>query len=63
MTTESILEQPDPGDNVITTIDLDIQKAAEASLVAHRGPNSRAAIVVMDVHTGDVLVMVSSPAI
>jgi penicillin-binding protein 2 len=61
----SVLEQPEIGRNVVTTIDLDIQKAAEASLVAHQGANPppRAAIVVMDVRTGDVLTMVSSPAI
>jgi penicillin-binding protein 2 len=44
-------------------IDLDIQQAAERSLVAHQGANARAAVVVMDVRTGDVLAMVSSPAI
>jgi penicillin-binding protein 2 len=61
--TENVWSQPEPGDNVVLTIDLDIQEAAERSLVAHRGADARAAIVVMDVHTGDVLAMVSSPAI
>jgi penicillin-binding protein 2 len=60
---ENILEAPEPGRNVVLTIDLDIQRAAEASLVAHQGVNVRAAIVVMDVRSGDVLAMVSSPAI
>ena len=60
---ENILEAPEPGRNVVLTIDLDIQRAAEASLVAHQGVNARAAIVVMDVRSGDVLAMVSSPAI
>jgi penicillin-binding protein 2 len=60
---ENILEAPVPGRNVVLTIDLDIQRAAEASLVAHQGVNVRAAIVVMDVRSGDVLAMVSSPAI
>ena len=59
----TVLEQPEVGRNVLTTIDLDIQKAAEASLVAHRGANPCAAIVVMDVRSGDVLAMVSAPAI
>ncbi len=45
------------------TIDLDIQQAAERSLVQHQGADARAAIVVMDVRNGDVLAMVSSPAI
>ncbi len=60
---ENILEAPEPGRNVGLTIDLDIQRAAEASRVSHRGPESRAASVVMDVRSGDVLAMVSSPEI
>jgi penicillin-binding protein 2 len=60
---ETILDSPEPGENVVLTIDLDLQRAAEASLLSHQGPNARAAIVVMDVHSGDVLAMVSSPAI
>jgi len=59
----TVLEAPEVGRNVITTIDMDIQKAAEASLVAHQGATARAAIIVMDVRTGDVLTMVSSPEI
>jgi penicillin-binding protein 2 len=47
----------------VLTLDLDIQQAAERSLLAHQGPDARAAVVVMDVRTGDVLAMVSSPAI
>jgi penicillin-binding protein 2 len=61
--TENVWSQPEPGHNVVLTLDLDIQQAAERSLVAHRGADARAAIVVMDVRTGDVLAMVSSPAI
>jgi penicillin-binding protein 2 len=60
--TESVGSQAEPGDNVVLTIDLDIQQAAERSLLAHQGPDARAAIVVMDVRTGDVLALVSSPA-
>jgi penicillin-binding protein 2 len=60
---ENILEQPEPGHNLALTIDLDIQRAAEKSIADHQGANARAAAVVMDVHTGDVLAMVSSPAI
>jgi penicillin-binding protein 2 len=60
---ESILDAPEPGNNVVLTIDLGIQRAAERSLLVHQGPDARAAIVVMDVHSGDVLAMVSSPAI
>ncbi|HUC85267.1 MAG TPA: penicillin-binding transpeptidase domain-containing protein, partial [Candidatus Acidoferrales bacterium] len=60
---ENILEAPEPGYNVVLTIDLDIQRAAEESLLSHQGPDVRAAIVVMDVRSGDILAMVSSPAI
>ena len=31
--TENMWSQPEPGHNVVLTIDLDIQRAAEASLV------------------------------
>jgi penicillin-binding protein 2 len=61
--TENVWSRPEPGHNVVLTIDLDIQQAAERSLVAHQGTNTRGAIIVMDVHTGDVLALVSSPAI
>jgi penicillin-binding protein 2 len=61
--TKNVWSRPEPGDNVMLTIDLDIQQAAENSLVAHQGANVRGAVVVMDVQTGDVLAMVSSPAI
>ncbi len=61
--TESVWSQPEPGHNVVLTLDLDIQQAAERSLAAHQGADARAAVVVMDVRTGDVLAMVSSPAI
>ncbi len=54
---------PEPGNNVVLTIDLDIQRAAEESLLSHQGPDVCAAIVVMDPRTGNVLAMVSSPAI
>ena len=60
--TNNVWSQPEPGHNVVLTIDLDIQRAAENSLAAHQGADARAAIVVMDVRNGDVLAMVSSPA-
>jgi len=60
---ETILDPSQPGENVVLTIDLDIQRAAEESLLSHRGADAKAAIVVMDVRNGDVLAMVSSPAI
>jgi penicillin-binding protein 2 len=61
--TNNIPDAPEPGENVVLTIDLDIQRAAQESLADHRGADARGAIVVMDVRSGDVLAMVSSPAI
>lgn len=60
---ESIGSEPEPGRNVVLTIDLDIQRAAEKALADHQGADPRAAIIVMNVRTGDILAMVSSPAI
>ena len=60
---ETIWAAPAPGENVVLTIDLDLQRAAEASLLSQQGADARAAVVVMDVRSGDVLAMVSSPAI
>jgi len=59
---ENVWNQPEPGDNVVLTIDLDIQRAAEESFEAHQGADARGAVVVMDVRTGDVLALVSEPA-
>jgi penicillin-binding protein 2 len=59
---ENIGNQPEPGHNAVLTLDLDLQRAAENSLVAHRDADARAAVVVMDVRNGDVLAMASSPA-
>ncbi|MCD6050354.1 MAG: ftsI [Verrucomicrobia bacterium] len=54
---ENVWLSPKPGDDVILTIDAQIQKTAESSL----GMSSRGAIVVMDVRNGDVLAMASAP--
>ena len=59
---ENLWNQPEPGQNVVLTIDQELQQAAEQALMARRGAEARGAIVVMDVHTGDVLALVSSPA-
>ncbi len=61
--TENVDNEPEPGHNVVLTLDLDIQRAAEQSLVKHQGANARSAIIVMNCRTGDILAMVSSPAV
>ena len=60
---ENVENQPEPGQNVVLTLDLDLQRAAEASLAEHQRRRRRAAVVVMDVRNGDVLAMASSPTI
>ncbi len=60
---QNIENHPEPGDNAVLTVDLDIQRAAESALVTHQGKDVRAAVVVMDVRNGDVLAMASSPTI
>jgi len=45
-----------PGDNVYTTLDVDLQKLADSELDIYRG-----AIVVTEVKTGKILAMVSHP--
>lgn len=62
--TEHVWSEADPGSNVVLTVDMRIQEAAERAL--HRGPqgvNTAGAVVVMDVNTGDILAMVSSPTL
>lgn len=54
---------PEPGDNVITTIDLDLQKAAEDSLQETLSAYGRGgAAVALDVNSGEVLAMASYPS-
>jgi len=55
---EDVLARPKPGYNVVTSIDLEMQKICE-SLLAERV--KRGAMVVMDCRTGDVLAMASYP--
>ncbi|MGN6553425.1 MAG: penicillin-binding transpeptidase domain-containing protein, partial [Verrucomicrobiota bacterium] len=60
--TENVWSPAEPGKNVVLTIDLSIQQAAERALQTAAAPAPiRGAVVVMDVNTGDVLAMVSSP--
>ncbi len=50
-------EEPDPGAQVITTVDRRIQEAAERAMTGRSG-----AVIVMDPRNGDILAMTSSPA-
>jgi penicillin-binding protein 2 len=63
---EDVETQPQPGADVLLTIDLDLQRAAEQALATEiqkfPGNKINGAVVVMDVRNGDVLAMVSSPA-
>jgi penicillin-binding protein 2 len=59
--TENVWTPAEPGSNVVLTLDLHIQQAAEKALQSANGPTTRGAVVVLDVHSGDILAMVSSP--
>lgn len=58
---ETIWEPTIPGTNLVLTIDLDVQRAAETAL---RKSNAltRGAVVVMDVRSGDILALASNPS-
>ena len=56
--TEKVVLPPQPGHNVITTIDEDMQRLVEKTLAA---TCKRGAIVVLDPNTGDILAMASQP--
>jgi penicillin-binding protein 2 len=64
--TESIWSSAEPGSNVVLTIDLRIQQAAEEAFREQAGKvfaeATRGAIVVMDVRNGDILALASFPA-
>lgn len=58
---ENIWTPAEPGKNVILTIDLAIQQAAEAALQA-AGSGVRGAVVVLDPRNGDLLALASAPS-
>ena len=60
--TENVWSPAERGQNVVLTIDLRIQQAAEQALPVF-GPTTRGAVVVMDVLNGDILAMASSPTL
>jgi penicillin-binding protein 2 len=64
--TENVWNAAEPGQNVVLTLDAYIQQAAERALATapeKYGAPVRGAVVVMDVHSGDILAMVSSPTL
>lgn len=56
-------ENPVAGDDIILSIDIDLQKKAEETLIKHMrvNGNSRGAVIISDVNTGEILAMVSAP--
>jgi penicillin-binding protein 2 len=61
--TENVWSPAEAGSNVVLTIDLGLQQAAERALQRVFGPDTRGAAVVMDVQSGDILAMASSPTL
>ena len=61
--TENVWSPAAPGSNVVLTIDLHLQQAAEHALQSVFGADTRGAAVIMDVRTGDILAMASSPTL
>lgn len=55
---ETVLQPPVPGDNVITTLDVKLQRDCEAALATM---SKRGAMVFVDPNNGDVLAMASWP--
>lgn len=58
---ETIWAQADPGKNLILTLDLNLQAAAEKALQSAQ-PDIRGAIVIMDPNNGDILALASLPS-
>jgi penicillin-binding protein 2 len=58
--TDEWVERPTAGHTVVTTLDMDMQKICERNL---RERGVRGAFVVMDVKTGDIVAMASTPSI
>ena len=56
---DELQSKPKPGGTIVTTLNLEWQKAAEQSL--RDNTLGRGAFVMIDVHTGEVVVMASAP--
>jgi penicillin-binding protein 2 len=57
-TSEKLITPPEPGYNVVTTLDLRLQQMAEKALEAKA---KRGAVVIMDPNDGDILALASWP--
>src|SRR5439155_21099483 len=58
-TSEKLITPPEPGYNVVTTLDLHLQELAEKALAAKA---KRGAMVIIDQNNGDILALASWPA-
>ncbi|HWA27266.1 MAG TPA: penicillin-binding transpeptidase domain-containing protein [Lacunisphaera sp.] len=54
-------KMPVQGHNITTSLDIDLQQAAEAAMKDGEGKDRTGAAVVLDVRTGEVLALVSKP--
>lgn len=52
---------PEQGHNITTSLDIELQEAAEAAMKDSEGNDRTGAAVALDVRTGEVLVLVSKP--
>lgn len=59
---ENVWFPTEPGKNLVTTIDLPLQKAAEDALYHRVGPDVAGAIIVMDARNGDLYALASAPS-
>ena len=57
--TEDMMRRPEPGNNVVLSLDFNIQKYAENAL--KKGAPNGGAMVILDVRNGDILAMASNP--
>lgn len=60
--TENVWYPTEPGNNLVLTIDLPLQQAAEQALLTKVGPDAAGAIIVMDANNGDLYALASAPA-
>jgi penicillin-binding protein 2 len=59
---EEILAAPQTGQNLVTTLDLELQKVTEKALGSVKQGDERGAVVVLNPVNGDILALASAPA-